>query len=157
VTGTANTAGAIYGTILVTALIAGLSEDAELSAASIVGSVLAVTIVFWLAHAYADSVAHYVESGERRSIGAVRDSLLFEWPLVQSAFGPCAALSLAWLDLVTRDTAVSIAIAVGVVSLFSWGVAIGRRGSLHPAASVGVGIVNAAFGLAMVGLKILVH
>ncbi|MDX6650763.1 MAG: hypothetical protein QOJ97_2714, partial [Solirubrobacteraceae bacterium] len=52
-----NLAGTIYGTVIATALVAGLSEDPDLSPGEIAVSVLSTMIAFWIAHAYAELLA----------------------------------------------------------------------------------------------------
>ena len=47
---------AIYGTILVTAVIVALSEDPNASARELAEAVATTTVVFWLAHAYSDYI-----------------------------------------------------------------------------------------------------
>ena len=59
----ANLAGAIYGTVIVTALVAGLSENDSLSEAEIVVGVVATMLAFWLAHAYGTLVARGTQGG----------------------------------------------------------------------------------------------
>jgi hypothetical protein len=66
-------------------------------------------------------------------------------------------LALGAMGVVSTQTAVDVAIAVGVVALFSWGLAIGRAsGSSWAAALIGA-MISAAFGLVVVGLKAIVH
>jgi hypothetical protein len=87
-------AGAIYGTILVTALIAALSEDEGADPLEIGAAVILSTLVFWLAHVYARLLA--IQVSERRlSIAEVRDTAVEEWPMVQSVALPVAVLVLA--------------------------------------------------------------
>ncbi len=50
-----------------------------------------------------------------------------------------------------------LAIAVGVVSLFAWGLAIGRASRSSWAVSLFGAVISAGFGLVVVGLKALVH
>ena len=53
-TADANPARAIYGTILVMAVIAALSHDDSVRSAELIAGVLATTFVFWIAHVYAE-------------------------------------------------------------------------------------------------------
>jgi hypothetical protein len=52
---------------------------------------------------------------------------------------------------------VTIAIGVGVVELFGYGILAGRRLALSGAGTIVVGVVNGALGLLIVLLKVLVH
>jgi hypothetical protein len=152
-----NPARAIYGAILVMAVIIAISHDDSVGTAAILGAVAGTTLVFWLAHVYAEALGNRVSGGQERVFANVRAAALHEWPLVEAAVLPMLALLLGVIGLVQRDTAVSIAIGVGVVELFAWGIAAGRRAQLSLKATIGVGAANGALGLLMVGLKVLVH
>ena len=152
-----NPARAIYGAILVMAVIIAISHDDSVGTAAILGAVAGTTLVFWLAHVYAEALGNRVSGGQERVFANVRAAALHEWPLVEAAVLPMLALLLGVIGLVQRDTAVSIAIGVGVVELFAWGIAAGRRAQLSLKATIGVGVANGALGLLMVGLKVLVH
>jgi hypothetical protein len=52
---------------------------------------------------------------------------------------------------------VTIAIGVGVVELFGYGILAGRRLELSPGATIVVGMINGFLGLLIVLLKVLVH
>jgi hypothetical protein len=80
-----------------------------------------------------------------------------EWPMVQAA-GPAAiALGLGAIGVFSTGTAVTLALLLGVLNLFLWGLAIARRAQLQRAATLAVATTSAAFGLAVEGLKVLVH
>ena len=66
-------------------------------------------------------------------------------------------LLLGVVGLVKTDTAVAIAIGVGVVELFGYGIAAGRRLELSRGGTIVVGVVNGTLGLLIVLLKVLVH
>ncbi len=80
-----------------------------------------------------------------------------EWPLVQATFPTAIVLALGAVGAISTETAVDLAIAVGVVALFAWGFAIGRASRSSWAASLFGAVISAAFGLVVVGLKALVH
>jgi hypothetical protein len=58
---------------------------------------------------------------------------------------------------VKTDTAVTIAIGVGVAELFGYGIVAGRRLNLSGVGVIVVGVVNGGLGLLIVLLKVLVH
>ena len=60
------------------------------------------------------------------------------------------------MGVYSTRTAVLVALGLGVLNLFLWGVAIARRSKLGPAHALILGTVSAAFGLAVEGLKVLV-
>jgi hypothetical protein len=151
----AKLARAIYGTILVTAVVAALSEDEDADPLEIALAVLVTTLVFWLAHVYASMLANAV--GGRVTFADARELALEEWPLVQSAALPIAALLLAPVGVVSDYTAESLAIGVGLATLFLWGLLFGHRQGLAPFGLLLVATVNLAFGAAIVALKTAFH
>jgi len=76
-------AGAMYGTILVAGQLAVESTNAY-SPGAIVGSLLASVAVFWLAHAYTDTLGGVISDGPEKSVSFLR-GLRKEWPIVESA------------------------------------------------------------------------
>ena len=153
----ANVAGAIYGQILVTSLVAALSEEEDLGAHDIFVGVLMTMLVFWLAHVYADAVARRLTRPEPLSLRETGDIARHEWPMVQSAAPALAALGLAWAGALSVRAGVELAIALGVGALFAWGLVIARRSRLSLAGTLGSMALSGAFGLAIVAMKTVVH
>ena len=56
-----NLAGAIYGTILATSVVAGLSEGSQVDHGPGALVVLATSLVFWIAHVYAGVLGQHLE------------------------------------------------------------------------------------------------
>jgi hypothetical protein len=149
--------GAIYGTILVTALVAGLSEDPDYSDEDILISVVATAIVFWLAHVYAHVLGDRLEGGTHRLRELVRTAAGAESPLVYAAVLPCAALVLGLAGAWSRNTSVTIAVWLGVASLAAYGFRFGRRlGHGIPTSTLSA-VANAFAGVVIVILKIVIH
>jgi hypothetical protein len=153
----ANVAGAIYGQILVTSIVAALSEEETLSAQEIFIGVLGTMLVFWLAHVYAAAVARRLSRREPLRLREILDIANDEWPMVQSAAPALVALGLAWAGVFSTSAGVDLAIAAGIGALFAWGFVIARRSGLSPAGTLGSIALSGAFGLAIVGLKTVVH
>jgi hypothetical protein len=126
-TDTREVARTIYGTILVTALVAGLSEDDTIDAWQILVSVTATTLVFWAAHAYAEVLSKRIVAGRSLSLREIGRALGSEWPMVQSGTPALVALALSALGLCSTDSGVTLAIGLGVGSLFAYGLVLGRR------------------------------
>jgi hypothetical protein len=149
-------ATAIYGTILSTALIAAYSEDTDSDPLQVAVAVFVAALVFWVAHAYADTLARGLEEGGS-VLRHARVELAREWPMVSGALVPILPLLLAPLGIASDDTAEDAAIAAGVLALGAVGVAVAwRRGS----GVLGVAISAASavlFGAVVVSLKALVH
>lgn len=147
----------IYGLILITALVAGLSEGEGIDAWQILVSVTATTLVFWAAHVYAEVLSQQLAAGRGLSWRAAREAMDSELPMVQAGFPAALALGLAALGFYSTDTGVTLAIGFGVASLFAYGVVLGHReGAGNLQIFVGA-CVNGAFGLVLVALKAFVH
>jgi hypothetical protein len=146
-----NLAGGIYGTILVTSIIAAAdsSEAIWLS----LGVVEVTMVVFWLAHVYAGALARSIDSDDPFSGSDVRRSVRREWPLLQAAVVPSLALIAGGVGLIATRFAYWIAIGYGVATLIWWGILIARKERLGRGATTAVVLVNASFGLCIVTLK----
>jgi hypothetical protein len=155
--GRANVAGAIYGQILVTSFVAALSEVVDVDAGEIFTSLLVTTLVFWLAHVYADAVEQRLEREDPLTSWDVWNIARYEWPGLQAAVPALVALGLGWAGALSTLTAVRLAIALGVVALLAWGFVIARASRLSVLATLGSVALNGAFGLGIVTLKLFVE
>ena len=152
------TEAAVYGTILVSGLIAVSSAHGETSAAVLL-SVGVTVIVFWAAHVYASAVARLgrddpEQMGVRMAIGrSVRHSL----GMLSSAGIPALILVAGTTRVIPDDAANDVALWSGTVILAFLGyVAFLRRGSSIPVRILGA-LSTALFGVAFVVLKAFVH
>ena len=95
-----NLAGAIYGTILVTSVVAAAdSSDAIWRS---LGIVEVTVLVFWLAHVYAHALAWSLDSNEPFSRRGLRPVARKEWPLLQAAVVPTIALVAGGIGLISH-------------------------------------------------------
>lgn len=150
-------AGTIYGTILVTALVAGLSEDESIDAWQLLVGVAATTIVFWVAHAYAEVLSKQIVAERSLTRHEVWHALSAEASMVRAGVPAAVALGLAVIGVYSATTGAEIAIALGVVTLFILGLALGQREGAPRTQILLGGVLNAMFGLVIVALKIFVH
>lgn len=146
-----NLAGGIYGTILVTSVVA--AADGSDAIWRSLGIVEVTVIVFWLAHVYAGALALSLDTDEPFSRRELRRIARREWPLLQAALVPSLALIAGGLGLISSRAAYLIAIGFGVVALIWWGLLFARKAGLSRSATCAVVLVNAAFGLCIVALK----
>jgi hypothetical protein len=151
-----NVTGAVYGQILVTAIVATLSEDHGISAGELLFWVVVTMLVFWLAHVYAEGVGRRLGRDTDLGFRDVRELAKDELPELQAALPAVAALTLGWLGALSRDTSVDLAIGLGVAALGGWGFVIARRSGLSPWGTLTAVLVNGVFGLAIVGMKVLI-
>lgn len=152
-----NEAGAIYGQILVTGLVASLTEQPAISAGEALFTVAVAMLLFWLAHVYAEGVVARVRRVEPLHVREVWAIGKQQWPIAQAAVPALLVLGAGTVGLISRDTAVGAAMVLGVAQLFAWGFIIARRSRMSAIGTVGAVALNGAFGLAIVALKVIVH
>ncbi len=152
----AHYAAAVYGSILVTALIAALDHQ-HATAAALVGGVATTIGVFWIAHVWSGLIGERLVAARHFDWRGVRRVVGEEWPMIESAVPPLAALALAWAGLYSDHVGTWIALGIGIAHLFGWGFLIGRRtfGGVLP--SIGSGVVDAALGVGIIVLETLIH
>jgi hypothetical protein len=150
----ANLAGAIFGTIIATAVVAGLDEDNGVSAGGALAILLATGATFWAAHVYANLLAERIQGHRPTKRDDLRRVMSREWPLLQSTFPLAVPLALGGIGMLNEEAAFSLATFVGVIALVSWGVGLAHHEGYGVAGVVGAGIVNAAVGLFIIGLKV---
>lgn len=151
------TFGIVYGQILTISVVAELSEDAQAGPSEIFFSVLLTMVVFWLAHAYAEGVAVRLGRPEPLTWREARGILRQEAPILRAALLPLLALSAGSFRVLSERSAINLAMALGILSLLGWGLVIARRSGLSRLGTVGAVALNGFFGLAVVGLKLIVH
>jgi hypothetical protein len=149
-------AAGVYGSILVAAVIAALSEK-QASAGRLAASVAATGIVFWLAHVWSDGLGEYAATGRRP--GAARLAVLAsqQWPMLQAELVPLLALLVGAVGAYSDETAVTISLALAVAQLFVWGYAAGSRGHERRRDAIFSALITGGLGLVLVLLKIAVH
>lgn len=147
----------IYGTILITALVAGLSEDESIDAWRILVSVTGTALVFWAAHVYAEILSQRLAARRQLSWAETAHAMGEELPMIQAGIPAALALGGAALGFYSTDTGVTLAIGFGVASLFAYGVVLGHREGASRTQTIVGACINGAFGLVIVALKAFVH
>jgi len=150
-----NLVGAIEGTIVATAVAAGLDES-DASAIRAFWIVLATGTFFWVAHVYADLLAGRIQGHHRMRWGDVTGVMSREWPLLQSSFVLGVPLALGAIGVLTDAVALDVAWLVGVAALVGWGVVFARREGHGLTGVIAAAAMNAAVGLVIVGFKVAV-
>jgi hypothetical protein len=147
---------AIYGTMLVTAIIAALSEDAQASLPEMVAATLLTIVVFWLAHVYADVVGERAATRDRAQWHSPLALLIQERPMVGAALVPMIPLLIGAVAGLHRLAAARASLAVGIVELSVWGYIAGRHLGSQPARLAGA-LFLSVLGIAITLLKVVVH
>ena len=151
-----NPAGAVYGTIVIGALLAAESGRHE-GYPDAVGSTLIALGLYWLAHAYAEVLGRRLALHERLTTVALRDALARDWAIVRGAAIPLLALLLAWALGAARETAVTAALWSTVTNLVALELLAGVRAHATRGELALEGGVGIAMGVAILALKIVLH
>jgi hypothetical protein len=150
-----DTAGAIYGTIVAMAVIAGTAADPGHGKA--LWLTVATLAVFWLAHVYAQTLSHHLKGAKRLEWPAVKAAMVEEQPLLEGPLPMLVVLVLGELHVLQGRTAVRLALWIGVAELVTWGILYARRQRWSWPSSITAGAVNGLLGLAIVLLEVVVH
>lgn len=156
------TEAAVYGTILVSGLVAVSSAHGETSLV-VLATVAVTVLVFWGAHVYAGTVARLSDhiaprQGHRVGIkAAFTASVRHSMGMLSSAAVPAAILLAGTTRAISDDVANDAALWSGVVILAFLGyVAFLHRGSSQLVRILGA-LGTASFGVVFVILKALLH
>ena len=148
---------AIYGLILATSIIAVSREYSADDAGVTAVTLVATAGVFWLAHVYAAGLAVQIRDQRPPTRAELRAIVSQQWPLVQAAILPTLILLLGVVGLIGDRTASTAALISCVVELAVAGLGAARASGASGPLVLISGVVSLAFGLLIVGLKILVH
>jgi len=146
-------APAIYGALLVTALLA-VQWRSDATAELVAASILVSVFVFWMTHVWAEMVDLRVNGPLSRQRAAQIASA--EAPMLTAAVPPVATLALARVLGVRVEDAIALALIVSIAQLFVWGLAIGRALDRGLGVALLIAAIECAFGLLLVGLKVVV-
>jgi len=151
-----NPSDAIYGTILIGALLAaedGLHE----SFAGTIGSAVIAAFLVWLAHAYGLLLGRRLSGETRLTTAALTHALRHESVIIKGAAIPLLALLAAWAFGATQHTAVNIALWSTVATVVALEVIAGTR--MHTTRTeLGIEVgVGATLGAGIIALKVLLH
>ncbi|KUF18254.1 hypothetical protein [Streptomyces silvensis] len=151
----ADCAGAVYGSLLAASVVVTAGSVGGYPRLRLV-LLLAVTgLVFWAAHVYARLVGERA-AGRDAGRRALRTAAAHEWPIVQAAALPAAAVAVgALLGLDTRATG-WLALGTAVAQQVGWAtVGAARTGATRPR-MLAEALVHLALGLVLVSVKAVV-
>jgi len=149
----ADLSAAVYGTLLVTSLVA-VQARSDSSPEFVAVTILIGVAVFWLADTWTGIVALRMRGpiawADVRAIARV------ESPMLTAALLPAVIVTFGILEAVPVQAALDVALAACIVQLFLFGLAVGQRlGKGWPVTLVVAG-VDVALGLVIVVLKVMV-
>ncbi|HWG08873.1 MAG TPA: hypothetical protein VN672_07675 [Solirubrobacteraceae bacterium] len=147
-----NAGGLVYGLITIGALMAAESGRHE-SYVELFPSALVATLLYWLAHSYAELLGLRLATGGSLTPAALGGALAHDWAIVCGAAIPLAALVIAWLAGAPQESGVTAALRTAVVTIVVFELLAGIRakstlGELLLKAGVGV-----TMGIAILAVK----
>ncbi|MGW3244091.1 hypothetical protein [Streptomyces sp. NPDC001070] len=152
-TGRANYGGAVYGSLLAASVVAGAGSAGPYPRLELVLLLLCTGLVFWAAHVYAGFVGDRLRQ-EKVTWREIRHVCVREWPIVQAAVLPAAAVAVSPLLGLGLEGAAWLALGIAVAQQVGWaGAAVVRVGASWWAV-VSVGVVNLLLGLVIVAAKV---
>lgn len=147
---------AIYGTIIVTALLVTL-QDHGFTADEVIAAIVSTAVALFFAHVYASGLGRRMVARRRPERTEVKALVVDNLPLLVAVLSPILVLVLAAAGLFSVETALTIAIAVGLVSLFAMGFGFGKTTDHGLPASLGLGVSSAGAGAVIVALESALH
>jgi hypothetical protein len=144
--------GAIYGSLLAASVVAGASALGHHPRFELVVLLLCTGGVFWAAHVYADFVGDRLRH-QAMTWREIRHVCVREWPIVQSAFLPAAAVAISPLLGLGLEGTAWLALGVAVAQQVSWASAAVIRAGASRGAVASVAVVNLVLGLIIVAAK----
>lgn len=146
----------VYGTILVSTLLAAESAKHETYARTVVAVVIALAL-YWLAIAYAEDVGRRSEAGEHFSLPVFARGAAHELPVIAGALAPLGVVLGCWAAGVSLETAVVAAVWAAAAIIAATELALGLRSHLEGADLVIQTAFGVLFGLGVVALRVLLH
>ena len=151
-----NPSGTVYGTLVVGALLAAEDPDVVGVGGLIAGVVIALSL-YWLAHAYAAVAGHRLSTGARWSRQDLVAELRHEWAILRAAALPVIVVLIAVAAGATTHGAVDAGITACLVVLVGLELLAGVGTGRPARAVIWDGLVGAAMGAGLLGLKIVLH
>jgi hypothetical protein len=149
---TGNAAGVVYGVITVGALMAAESGHHESYVDAIASAVFA-TLLYWLAHAYADLLGRRLETGEHLTVPTLARALAHDWAIVRGAAIPVLALVISWLLGASRESGVTAALRTAVVAVVLFELLAGIRARSTPPELLLKAAVGVTMGIGLLAVK----
>jgi hypothetical protein len=148
--------GFVYGTIVVLSVVVAGAKAFPSAPGQIAAVVVVTTVVFWLAHVYADALAYSIGHDQHLSLAELRTIARREASILEAGVPPVAALLLGELGVISEEVAVWLALGLGLAVLAAQGLLFARVERLAWLGTLAVVALNLGLGLLLIGLKLLV-
>lgn len=151
-----NAAGVVYGVITIGALMAAESGLHE-TYLDTIASALVATLLYWLAHSYADLLGRRLATGESLTPPALARALAQDLAIVSGAAIPMLALVVAWLSGADQESGVTAALRTAVAAVVVLEVLAGIRAKSSPGELLLKACVGVTMGIAILAVKGILH
>jgi hypothetical protein len=151
-----NTAGLVYGTILVATLLSAESAVRETYPKTVVG-VLVALATYWLALGYARFTGERMEQSTSATLAGLAKAAAHELTVLYGAAIPFVALIAFWIGGASLSTAVIGSVYVADAAIIGAEIYIGIRAELTGWALIGQVAIGAVLGVLVLALRLLLH
>jgi hypothetical protein len=151
-----NPAGVVYGTLIVGAVLATESARRETLLETVAATVLAL-LLYWLAHSYAQTLGERLDRQVPLSAAGIAGSLVRDRAIIRGAMIPILALLIASGAGASLSGAVLAAVWTSAATIVVFEVLAGIRAELRGTELVVQVCAGALMGLAIIGLRTLLH
>ena len=151
-----NPGGLVYGTILVSALLAAESVKVETYPETLVGVAL-TEVIYWLALSYSEFAGHRVAEGQPFTLAGFWRSAQHELAVSEGALVPLLVLIGCWIAGVQLYNGIRFAIWASAAVIVVAEVVIGIRSEQHGRELAVSALLGVVFGLLVISLRLILH
>lgn len=142
--------GAVYGTIVILAVIAAEARGYEGHMWQLGGVAFMTAVVLWLAHVYAHGLGESVREGRRLTAAELTVIARREQAIVLSSVPPVCAIIAGSSGLIDEHSAYRLATALGILALTFQGIRYAKLERLSSAGTMLSIALNLTFSLLIV-------
>jgi hypothetical protein len=135
-------------------VVVGAGSLGSFPRAELVLLLLLTGVVFWIAHVHAQLFGARLARRKALDRGTVLRACRDEWPIVDAAVPPAAAVALSPLLGLDVKGALWLALSVAVAGQVGWSVAAARRAGAPRRLMAVTALVNLVLGLLIITFKI---
>jgi hypothetical protein len=147
--------GFVYGTIVVLAVVVAGARAYPHESGHIAVLAAFTAAALWLGHVYAHGLGESVALERRLSLAELQHIARREGSIIEAALPPIGALLLGAVGVLSVRVAVWVAFGLGLLVLAAVGCVVARAERLGWLGTLAVVAANLSFGVALVGLKLL--
>jgi hypothetical protein len=151
-----NPGGVVYGTLIVGAVLATESVRRE-TLLETVGATVVTLLLYWLAHSYATTLGDRLDKDVPLTAAGVLHSLVRDRAIVRGAAVPILAVLIASAFGASLGTAVGVAVWTSAGTVLAFELIAAVRAQLRGTELLVQVCAGAVMGLAIIGLRALLH